>query len=513
MARTRRAWLLLLLSALAPGSAQIVAGSRRLGRRALAVTLAAWALVLVLVLVYLLHRQWVFALVLGRVTSVVGIILLVLAALFWAVMFLDTVRLIRPRLLAQGMRPLFAIGCVLLLVASVGGLGYSAYLVGVGRGAVGGVFGSGKPFDPVDGRYNFLMMGGDAGADRVGLRPDSMTVFSVDAKTGQAVTISLPRNTQNVPFPKDSPLHQLYPDGYDCGDECILNSIYTDVTNDHKDLYPHAKDPGAEAMKDAAEGVTGLKIQAYVLVDMDGFSQLIDAMGGIDVNVGGRVPIGGGHNEITGEKNPIDGYIEPGRQHLDGYHALWFGRSREGASDFEREARQRCVQSAMIKQLDPMTLLTKFKQITDAGQQIIETDIPEQQLSSFVDLALQAKDHPLIQYGMGPPYYETLFPTYPDFDQFHHDISRVLKDSEQGKTPEPMDSSSAQAGGPSLRQGHGGPSDGQGQAAVRTAAEVVPAAPSAPTRGAVSAQAQHAGHQQVQLVADDEESNGTCSVP
>ncbi|WP_269929216.1 LCP family protein [Kocuria massiliensis] len=499
--RTKRAWLLLLLTTLIPGSAQLVAGHRRLGRIGLTVTLSVWALIILLFLVYLIHRAWVIDLVTGSFMSLVLVIVLIALALFWALLFVDTLRLIRPVLLAKGMRPAVIIGFVVLLFVTAGGVGYTAYLVGVGRGAVSNIFASGDKVKPVDGRYNFLLMGGDAGSDRVGRRPDSMTVFSVDAKTGQAVTISLPRNTQNAQFSKDSPLWKIYPDGYNCGDECILNALYPDVANNHKDLYPNASDPGAEAMKDAAEGITGLPIQAYVLVDMDGFANLIDSMGGIDINVGGRVPIGGGHDEITGAPNPIDGYIEPGRQHLDGFHALWYGRSREGASDYDREARQRCVQSAMLKQLDPATVLTRFQDISNAGQKIIETDIPEKQLSTFVDLGIQSKDHSLIQYGMAPPYFPDTFPTYPDFDQFHSSVAKVIQDSKDGKTPDTNDGSSPQAAG-----------SGTGVAPVSAVSPMsllqplgVTAAQQSSTHGASSTV-------DVQLAAELTE-NGTCSVP
>ncbi|WP_129662260.1 LCP family protein [Rothia uropygialis] len=498
LTRTKRAWLLLILTTIIPGSAQLVAGHRKVGRIALTVTLTVWVLLILLLLTWLIHRAWVIELVTGRYMSLILVIVLVALAIFWAFLFFDTLRLIRPVLLAKGMRPAVIIGFVVLLFVTAGGVGYSAYLVNVGRGAVSGIFASGAKMKPVDGRYNFLLMGGDAGDDRVGRRPDSMTVFSVDAKTGQAVTISLPRNTQNAQFSKDSPLWDIYPDGYNCGDECILNALYPDVANDHKDLYPNAADPGAEAMKDAAEGITGLPIQAYVLVDMDGFSNLIDAMGGIDINVGGRVPIGGGHDEITGEPNPIDGYIEPGKQHLDGFHALWYGRSREGASDYDREARQRCVQSAMLKQLDPGTLLTRFQDISDAGQKIIETDIPENQLPSFVDLGLKSKDHDLIQYGMAPPYFAEEFPTYPDFDKFQSSISKVIQDSKDGTTPDTKDANAQAAPG-----GGANPVSAVSPLAV------------AQTLGLSSQDRTNAAQTDnldVQLAADLTE-NGTCSVP
>lgn len=278
-------------------------------------------------------------------------------------------------------------------------------------------------------------MGGDAGADRVGRRPDSMTVVSIDATTGQAITISVPRNLQNAIFEDGSPLWGVYPEGYNCGDECILNALYPTVTADYADLYPGADDPGAEATMDAVSGVLGITVENYILIDMSGFEQLIDALGGITIDVGGYVPIGGGTNEITGLPNPIDDYIEPGVQHLDGFHALWYARSREGASDYDRQARQRCVQAAMLKQLDPANVLTKFADITAAGEQVIETNIPQNGLAALGDVALKSKNYDLIQFAAGPPYFDTLFPTYPDFDQLHTAVQQVIADSASGIQP------------------------------------------------------------------------------
>jgi polyisoprenyl-teichoic acid--peptidoglycan teichoic acid transferase len=318
---------------------------------------------------------------------------------------------------------------VALMLVTSGGLAWSAYLLSVTRGAVSDVFGGGLPFRPADGRYNILLMGTDSGEDRSGRRPDSMTVLSVDADSGRTVTVSLPRNLQNAPFPSDSPLADVYPEGFNCGDECILNALYTDVTNNHAELYPDAADPGAEAMKDAASGVLGIEVQAYAIVEMNGFEQLVDALGGITIDVGGRVPIGGGTDLVTGLPNEIFGYIEPGVQRLDGYHALWYARSREGATDYDRQARQRCVQAAMLKQLNPVNVLTRFEDLANSGTQVVETDIPQSQIGSFVDVALKAKEHELVQYAAGPPYYDPSFPTYPDFDLLHEDLDRVLEEA------------------------------------------------------------------------------------
>ncbi|GAA1745935.1 LCP family protein [Kocuria aegyptia] len=427
--RTRRAWTLLLSTLVVPGSAQLVAGRRAVGRAALKVDVVVWAAAVLALVCLLLWRTPLIWFLTNSFTSLLVIAGLVALALGWAFLFFDTLRLIRPGLLVQRTRRAVAAATVALMLVTSGGLAYSAYLLSVTRGAVSDVFGGGLPFRPSDGRYNILVMGTDSGEDRSGRRPDSMSVLSVDADSGRTVTISLPRNLQNAPFPEDSPLADVYPEGYNCGDECILNSLYTDVTNDHAELYPDAADPGAEAMKDAASGILGIEVQAYAIVEMNGFEQLVDALGGITVDVGGRVPIGGGTDMVTGLPNEIFGYIEPGVQRLDGYHALWYARSREGATDYDRQARQRCVQAAMLEQLNPVNVLTRFEDLAKSGTQVVETDIPQSQIGSFVDVALKAKEHELVQYAAGPPFYDPSFPTYPDFDLLHEDLDRVLEEA------------------------------------------------------------------------------------
>ena len=427
--RARRAWTLLLSTLVVPGSAQLVAGRRAVGRAALKVDVVVWAAAALALLSLVLWRTPLVWFLTNSFTSLLLIAGLVALAVGWALLFFDTLRLVRPGLLVQRTRRAVAAATVALMLVTSGGLAWSAYLLSVTRGAVSDVFGGGLPFRPADGRYNILLMGTDSGEDRSGRRPDSMTVLSVDADSGRTVTVSLPRNLQNAPFPEDSPLADVYPEGFDCGDECILNALYTDVTNNHAELYPDAADPGAEAMKDAASGVLGIEVQAYAIVEMNGFEQLVDALGGITIDVGGRVPIGGGTDLVTGLPNEIFGYIEPGVQRLDGYHALWYARSREGATDYDRQARQRCVQAAMLKQLNPVNVLTRFEELANSGTQVVETDIPQSQIGSFVDVALKAKEHELVQYAAGPPYYDPSFPTYPDFDLLHEDLDRVLEEA------------------------------------------------------------------------------------
>ena len=189
-----------------------------------------------------------------------------------------------------------------------------------------------------------LLLGGDSGADRWGLRPDSLTVASIDADTGRTVLVSLPRNMQNFPFAKGSVMREQFPDGFDC-EHCMLNGVNT-WAMDNKELFGKAKHPGIDATIMAVEGITGLKINYWAMVNLKGFRDLVDAVGGVELNVRSRIPIGGLGSDVYD-------YIEPGKQKLTGFETQWYARAREGSDDYSRMARQKCVMGAMLDQLDP----------------------------------------------------------------------------------------------------------------------------------------------------------------
>jgi polyisoprenyl-teichoic acid--peptidoglycan teichoic acid transferase len=249
--------------------------------------------------------------------------------------------------------------------------------------------------DPWHGRdrVNVLLLGGDSGPYREGTRTDTMILASLDTHTGRAVTFGLPRNLMDVPFPEDSPLHEVYPEGFtgpgDPG-SWMLNAVYREIPILHPGILGASADEGADAIKEAVEGATGLNVDYYVLIDFAGFRELVDAMGGITVNVNVPVAING----QTDAGIPPTGYIEPGPdQHLDGFHALWYARGRYGADDYQRMARQRCVVNAIIDQANPVNMLRRYQALASAGSKVVKTDIPQELLSAFVQLALKAKDH------------------------------------------------------------------------------------------------------------------------
>lgn len=257
------------------------------------------------------------------------------------------------------------------------------------------------PQDPWAGteRVNVLLMGSDAGPGREGTRPDTNVVASVDTRTGNAVLFSLPRNLEQVPFPPGSELAALYPYGWqgdpnDLGSG-YLNAIYRYVPAAHPELFAKAKDPGAAAMMQAAEGVTGLPIDYYVMVDLKGFEQVVDALGGIDVTVRERIPLESSMLP-SGICSAPTYYLEPGRQRLSGYEALWYARVRCGgpglSDDYDRMRRQRCVIGAMIERADPLTLLRRYESLARATTRIVHTDIPQRMVPAFAELALRVQN-------------------------------------------------------------------------------------------------------------------------
>jgi len=95
-------------------------------------------------------------------------------------------------------------------------------------------------------------------------------------------------------------------------------------------------------------------------------------------------------------------WIGPGVVTLDGYHALWYARSRHDTTDYDRMARQRQIQQAILEQFSPGNVLTKFQSVARAGAQAVKTDIPQSTLGYFVDLASKTRELPVTTVELVP---------------------------------------------------------------------------------------------------------------
>ena len=422
--RFRRAMSLMAMTLVAPGSAQLAAGNRRVGLVALRLWLALWVVVLGTLVAVAVHREVVYWIVADTTLLLWLRLALFAGAIGWAVLFMDAWRIGRP--LSYGLQHRrVAIGVNGVLCFSVAGLLlFGAHIVGVQRDFLITTFGDGEVTAAHDGRYNVLLLGGDSGAGRWGLRPDSITVASVDAETGRTVLIGLPRNMANFPFAPGSVMAEQFPDGFDC-DGCYLNGVST-WAGDNTELFPDSEHPGTDATVMAVEGITGLKINYWAMVNLRGFKDLVDAVGGVELTVRDPIPYGGLGSDVKG-------YLEPGTRTLNGWEALWFARAREGSDDYSRMARQKCVMNALLEQVSPQTALRNFEKIAQASSATISTSLPASEVDRFLDLAMKARGQQTATLSLVPPMVNT---GNPDVDDVHAKV-RAAIDRAEGKASKP----------------------------------------------------------------------------
>lgn len=245
-------------------------------------------------------------------------------------------------------------------------------------------------------RVNVLLVGGDDSSARQyrqhgEMNTDTMMVASIDTQTGNTTIIQVPRNLANLPFPTDSELHKIYPNGFSNGhgddSDFFANAVWSTVENDHKEAMGDTDYPGADALKLGIGQALGLSIDYFVMLDIDGLQKLVDAVGGVTVNVNERLPIAGN----TEGKVPT-GYIEIGPdQHLNGYRAMWYARSRSASTDYDRMGRQSCLMKAVLDQVSPQTVLTRFESIAAASGDMVVSDIPQGMLPAFVELVMRMR--------------------------------------------------------------------------------------------------------------------------
>lgn len=422
--RFRRAVTLMLMTFVLPGSAQLVAGSRRVGRIAVRTWLVLLTLgVLALMATYFWHGVAFWA---GTNTTLLQSLRVGLMALAvgWAYLFLDAWRLGQP-LTLQRQHRLAIVGVNGFLCFSVAGaLLFGAHVIGVQRQFMISMFGDGSAVGAHHGRFNVLLMGGDAGAGRWGLRPDAMTVASIDGETGKTVLISLPRNMQNFPFAEGSVMAEQFPDGFDV-EGMYLNGLSTWAL-DHAELFKGSENPGVDATIQGVEGITGLEMNYWAMVNLEGFKDLVDAVGGVELNVRQPIPVGLPHEKTFH-------YIEPGKRTLDGHDTLWFARAREGSDDYSRMARQKCVMSAMLQQVSPQAALRNFEEIAGASSAMVSTNVPRGEVDRFVDLALKARSQKIATLSLVPPMINT---ADPDIELIHEKVAATIAKAE-GREPEP----------------------------------------------------------------------------
>jgi len=245
-------------------------------------------------------------------------------------------------------------------------------------------------------RVNILLLGGDAGAGRTGIRTDTMIVVSIDPASGAVAMFGIPRNWIRVPLPEGMGIWEC-----NCFPQ-LLNDLYV-AASDYPDAFPGPGTPGENAIKAGIGELLGIPIHYYALVTLDGFVGIVDALGGVDIDVPFRIVDETYPHEDGVSTEYID--IQPGFQHLDGHLALAYVRARRHADDYARMGRQRCVLDAVLEQSDPADLLLAYPRIAGVLEETLETDIPLSRIPDLIDLLPDIDLGSIVSIRFIPPTY------------------------------------------------------------------------------------------------------------
>lgn len=237
-------------------------------------------------------------------------------------------------------------------------------------------------------RLNVLILGSDGGPGRIGERTDVVIVTSIDTRTGNTALLGVPRNMQYVRFKPGTPMARRFPNGF----PDFMFGIYTYAAA-HPKVVPGSDTPGADLLKQTVGYNLRLKIDYYVMVNMRGFRDLINAVGRVTIRVTQPLLIGTGGRYLTPRLY----------KRMNDYLTMWYARSRENTTDYSRMARQRCVLTALVRQVTPKTLLAKLPRLMDAGQDSLRTDIPESRLPAMAILAKRVSKAEIMGITLGPP--------------------------------------------------------------------------------------------------------------
>jgi LCP family protein required for cell wall assembly len=311
-----------------------------------------------------------------------------------------------------------------------------------------------------DGRFDLLLLGSDSGPYRWSRRMDVMLLVEIDVSTGKTAMIGLPRNLVNAPFPPGAAR-----DAVACGClQGLLNEAYVEATIRHPDRWPGTGAvEGIGAVRGIVAQLTGRPIDAVLVADLWGVIKVVDAMGGIDIDVPSRL-------YDTRYPDPVLGRITldipAGRQHFDGRTALAYARSRHSSSDYARMARQQTLLLAIREDIGADTIL-HAPDLFRAAKGFTWTDLPRSSLPNLVTLFGKAADASVKHLRIIPPAYaEWLTPA--EIHQIQVAIAKLLG------TAVPPSPTAAPSASPS-------PTSAPTAAPTPTAAPAAPAPSESPT--------------------------------
>ena len=247
------------------------------------------------------------------------------------------------------------------------------------------------PWDGTD-RLNILLIGADEQGG--GHNTDTLIVVSIDPISHQVAMFSLPRDMVDIPLPRGparAALGPVYP--------AKINSLFVRVRG-RADLFPGtSRTRPYNALKSVLGELYGLDIKYFVEVNFNGFTKVVDALGGVNINV--QVPVV--DNAFPGIRGALRRiYIPSGVQHMTGADALVYARARHASNDYERGQRQQRVLLSLREHLDIATVLPHIDDLAAALAQAVRTDIPRELLPRLLRLAESIDTKTIRSYVFAP---------------------------------------------------------------------------------------------------------------
>jgi polyisoprenyl-teichoic acid--peptidoglycan teichoic acid transferase len=283
-----------------------------------------------------------------------------------------------------------------------------------------------------DGKFDLLLLGSDAGPYRWSRRMDVMLLVEIDVNTGKVGMIGIPRNLVNAPFPPGKARNAVA-----CG--CftdLLNALYVEATFRHPDRWPGSgTTEGIGAVRATVSELTKRPIDAVLVADLWGVIKVVDAMGGVDVDVPTTLDDPAYPDPVYGRMHLV---IKAGHRHFDGRLALAYARSRHSSSDYARMARQQTLLLAIRDDLGPKAIFDA-PALFKAAKGFAWTDLPRASLPNLVDLFARARNSSVKQLRIVPPKYPPWL-TKAEITRIRNAIADMLGVPRPGTSPSPTTS-------------------------------------------------------------------------
>jgi polyisoprenyl-teichoic acid--peptidoglycan teichoic acid transferase len=236
-------------------------------------------------------------------------------------------------------------------------------------------------------RINFLLTGIDSSATRNHSLTDTLLVVSVDPETGKVAMVSFPRDIARFPLSNGKTFVGK------------INGLMTYAKN-HKKEFP---DGGLPTLVKELGFLIGVPIHYYAAVDLEGFSKMIDRVGGVTINNPKAIndPVYGGWTD-----GRIGFRLSKGKHKLDGQEALAYVRSRKGIgeSDFSRARRQQQLLIALEEKLTDPAMLPKLPDILNDAKDTLITNFPADRLGDMLKISERVDEKNITRKVLNAPY-------------------------------------------------------------------------------------------------------------